>query len=302
MYHDHFLINRELIIYRYLWDLRRLGRTQLRVPRLFGELIRPPTSSTNTPDEYGMVMELLGDSLATLFQKISTDAPCLDALLNWLTADALNEVQRLHETGIVHRDIKPDNLVLKIDATAIDNDDDNDDHDHDGGGVTLIDYGLSSQYIQADGLHVPARTGLSLIGTSRYASIWAHEGALQSRRDDVASLCYSMMLLASGGDLPWVQPMIAAGSDRRARARVALKEKQTFDVGKWGLRCTNAADPPRRSERFAYCARLLVMHQQLCALTYDEKPPYQRWIAMFREGVPSDFDAIATLREICATT
>ncbi|CAE7605663.1 CKL11 [Symbiodinium sp. CCMP2592] len=47
----------------------------------------------------------------------------------------------------------------------------------------LIDFGLSKKYF--DQKHVALRTQLSLTGTARYASINAHKGVEQSRRDDL---------------------------------------------------------------------------------------------------------------------
>jgi len=67
----------------------------------------------------------------------------------------------------------------------------------------LIDYGLSSKIINPKtNTHITYCEGKSLIGTARFASISTHLGIEQSRRDDLESLGYLLVYLASGS-LPW---------------------------------------------------------------------------------------------------
>lgn len=67
----------------------------------------------------------------------------------------------------------------------------------------LIDYGLATKIINPKtNTHIPYSEGKSLIGTARFASINAHMGIEQSRRDDLESLGYLFVYLATGY-LPW---------------------------------------------------------------------------------------------------
>merc|ERR1712039_66083 len=92
----------------------------------------------------------------------------------------------LHSKGIVHRDIKPENFMFGVKAKQA--------HLH------LIDFGLSKRYF--DKKHAVLKQKLNLTGTARYASINAHRGLEQSRRDDLEAIGH-MLIYFLRGSLPW---------------------------------------------------------------------------------------------------
>mmetsp|Transcript_77331 Transcript_77331/g.165821 ORF Transcript_77331/g.165821 Transcript_77331/m.165821 type:complete len:344 (+) Transcript_77331:135-1166(+) len=131
-----------------------------------------------------MVMELLGKSLEERLQdcngKFSVETAALVA------EQVLRRIEYLHSRHIVHRDIKPENFMFGI----------KDKVHH----LYLIDFGLSKKYWE--GKHVQMKSKLSLTGTARYASINAHKGIEQSRRDDLEAIGHMLMYFVRGS-LPW---------------------------------------------------------------------------------------------------
>eukprot|EP00041_Stephanoeca_diplocostata_P032056 m.1015774 g.1015774 ORF g.1015774 m.1015774 type:complete len:339 (+) comp24077_c0_seq36:244-1260(+) len=135
---------------------------------------------------YVVAMDLLGLSLEDLFNvchrtfSVHTTAR--------LAVQILSRLEYMHGKAFIHRDVKPENFLLDY-AT--------------GQEVNVIDFGLATAY--RDGhtrQHIAYRSGIPLAGTARYASINAHNGIAQTRRDDLEALGY-MLLYFLRGRLPW---------------------------------------------------------------------------------------------------
>ncbi len=76
----------------------------------------------------------------------------------------LRRIEKVHESKIIHRDIKPDNFLIGGSELTRDS-------------VFIIDFGLAKSYLGSDGEHIPFRDGKNLTGTARYASIATHKGS-----------------------------------------------------------------------------------------------------------------------------
>lgn len=126
-----------------------------------------------------LILDILGSSLSDI--KIN-QYECTKYMIQ-----SINIIEKVHDAGIIHRDIKPDNFLLdKID----------------GNNIKLIDFGLSKYYLTGDKNHIEERTDRKLIGTAKYSSLNIHNGIEPSRRDDIESLCYTFIQLY-GIELPW---------------------------------------------------------------------------------------------------
>ncbi|CAI9180583.1 unnamed protein product [Rangifer tarandus platyrhynchus] len=138
-------------------------------------------------DSNVLVMDLLGPSLEDLFNFCSRKFTMKTVLM--LADQMISRLEYVHTHNLIHRDIKPENFLM-------------------GTGqqwkkLFLIDFGLAKKYRDPrTGQHVHYRKGKSLTGTPHYASICAHLGIRQSRRDDMESSGYVLMYF-NRASLPW---------------------------------------------------------------------------------------------------
>jgi casein kinase 1 len=113
-------------------------------------------------------------SLDNMRENLST----LDIIEWWNSS--LNALEKIHHTGIVHRDIKPQHF-MKNDKQE----------------WNLIDFGLSTTYL-IDQKHISEKHKESIVGSPNYVSLYVHEGRDPVRRDDVISLIYILWELLYG--------------------------------------------------------------------------------------------------------
>lgn len=134
-----------------------------------------------------LVMDLLGPSLEDLFNFCSRHFTIKTVLM--LVDQMIGRLEYLHVKNFIHRDIKPDNFLMGIGRHC--------------NKLFIIDFGLAKKYRDfRTRTHIIYREDKNLTGTARYASINAHLGIEQSRRDDMESLGYVMMYF-NRGSLPW---------------------------------------------------------------------------------------------------
>ncbi|VDN31384.1 unnamed protein product, partial [Dibothriocephalus latus] len=156
-----------------------------------------------------LVMDLLGPSLEDLFLFCSRRFTNKTVLM--LADQMLSRVEFVHNKCFVHRDIKPDNFLMGIGRHC--------------NKLYIIDYGLAKRFsCQRTGRHIPYREDKNLTGTARYASINAHLGIEQSRRDDMESLGYVLMYF-NRGSLPWQG--LKANTKRQKYERISEKKIST---------------------------------------------------------------------------
>ncbi len=134
-----------------------------------------------------MIMDLLGPSLEDLFSFCGRKFGLKTTLM--VADQMITRVEYVHSKNYIHRDIKPDNYLIGLGKRS--------------NQVFLIDFGLAKKFRDAKThQHIPYKENKTLTGTARYASINAHLGIEQSRRDDLEAIGYVLIYFIKG-KLPW---------------------------------------------------------------------------------------------------
>ena len=160
-----------------------------------------------------MVSDLLGPNLEDLFNFCSRTFTLKTVLQ--LVDQMIPRIEYVHNKNFIHRDIKPDNFLMGTHRQC--------------NKLFIIDYGLAKKYRDPRSrTHIPYKEGKSLTGTARYASINAHLGVEQSRRDDLESLGYVTMYFVRGS-LPWQG--LKAATKKQKYEKISEKKMSTPSAG-----------------------------------------------------------------------
>ncbi len=214
-----------------------------------------------------LVMKRLGPTIFTLFsQKFQGKMP--RRVVVQIALDMIESLQYVHNKGFVHRDLKPENMMVSHP----------DDHFRLGARlderVYLVDFGCSGSYLEYNNntnKHVSCiQQDNSLVGTPRYASINTHMGISLSRRDDMESLAYVLLLLIKG-TLPWMGMPHAGSKDQAGRIQWLEEVRQAKISTSAETLCSNIPD----FEWQEYLTSVL-------KLRYVETPNYAKYKSLFQ--------------------
>lgn len=133
-----------------------------------------------TDEKYNfLVIDLLGNSLKSELVRNATKNN-LEIVLNF-GKKIISKLMILHENKIIHRDIKPDNILLNSDNSFED--------------IFLVDFSFCKKYIHSNGEHILKNKINKFIGSVNYISLNVHDLIEPSRRDDLESVIYILIYL-----------------------------------------------------------------------------------------------------------
>ena len=161
-----------------------------------------------------IIMDFLGANLDTIMNKLPNKKYTIKTSL-MIAYQCLERLKDLHDKGIVHRDMKPENFVIgrkNKERT-----------------IYLIDFGLSKKYLNNNNIHISMKTDRNIIGTVRYISMNTHQGLEQSRRDDLESFIYIIIYFMKG-ELPW-QNIKYKSKEEKYNKIFEIKKKSTEKGG-----------------------------------------------------------------------
>ncbi len=195
-----------------------------------------------------IAMELLGPCLF--------DVDVQNINLGSIARQILTTLQRIHEEGILHLDIKPGNIVYG--GTK-----------ENGGSVYIIDFGVAVHYRDENGNHNQYTTDSHFRGTYEYASSNIIAGIEPSRRDDLISLGYTLAALYI--NLPWKDESkkirLAQGEVKDdLKEDLATKKKLMGDL-------RGVKELPEAISKYL---------RAVLKLGYDETPDYKNYRKMFK--------------------
>ena len=210
-------------------------------------------------DKKNIIVEsLLGPSLDKLFKYCGRKFPLKTVCL--IGKEIVTRLQNMHEKGILHRDLKPNNLTWGNFNSSYNNITNYNSINNiynklDIKTIFLIDFGLSCSFYE-NGLsykHYKIKTNLSFVGTLRYASLNSHKGIRQSRRDDLESMIYILIYFLKG-KLPW-QDVKAKQKEERHKLITDIKSCVTIES-----LCENL--PPEFAELLTYVKGYIIYNNR----------------------------------------
>lgn len=162
----------------------------------------------------------------------------------------VSRLKTIHRLGVLHRDVKPENLLMGAPYSSRKNE------------LYLVDFGFSKQFhdpsqkvcLSSASSQEPRKR---FVGTPLFASIAAHEGIELSEKDDLESALYTLVHLYYG-QLPWTtkpnEPNPSVGDDQKDWFAPIADSKRASEAGDLALGTSwLPRDHPKRDRPLPGC-------------------------------------------------
>lgn len=169
---------------------------QLNISYLIKSKCVPETYSFIECDDFNfLTMDLCGDNFENLIERYNFS----EQSKYFIAHKLLHTISCIHRIGIIHRDIKLSNFVLNQKLSLV--------KDISDLYPIIIDMGLGKEFYKYEPdkvIPVPQANTKSITGTLRYISLNIHEFKSPTIVDDLISLAYTLVVIFTGINLPWV--------------------------------------------------------------------------------------------------
>lgn len=200
-----------------------------------------------------LCLDMLGPNLETVLKE--QGGTFTESTAASLGIRALETLEQIHDAGILHRDIKPQNMCLAPDGAPK---------------VYFIDFGLCKKYTTKDHGHIPHRSDKKVTGTPRFCSLRTLVGHESSRRDDVEGLMYVLFYFMLGR-LPWQ----GLGKDTSTKTE---KHRQIMESKK-------ETTTKRLTAGLKHAERWADVFETVRNLEFTERPRYTEYTQILRRIV-----------------
>ncbi len=193
-----------------------------------------------------LVMQFVaGDTLRDFLQKSQV---AVEDLVRRIGSDAAAGLAALHGKGLIHRDVKPENLILTPDSQ-----------------LKIVDLGLVRPFGQGGGSGSSSASGFGLAGSVAYAAPESLRGDRVGPRSDLYSLGIVLFEVATGEhpfqDATTADAMIDAHLHREPPPAAHVRPSVSPLLGQL-LRAMLSKDPDRRPKDAAELSRILAQGEQ----------------------------------------
>ena len=145
-----------------------------------------------------LTMDLCGDN----FENLIEIHKFTEQTKYFIAHKLLHIISCIHRVGIIHRDIKLSNFVLNDKLSQVNPEQNINLY------PMIIDMGLSKDYYKYEPdkvIPIAPTNSKNITGTLRYISLNIHEFKTPTIVDDLISLCYTLVVIFTEKNLPWIR-------------------------------------------------------------------------------------------------